>query len=249
MDLSRLRSADDMIRSVSLVTTTAEEVFGEVRALAATRGFPVVGLLADCPTLPPLTSLAAFREFRERYVREILTAHEMPLIIAAYEFASRGQARELIAADQAWSVRQATTSPSAHGWPGAEFGEASLRVGRRQLNRLRPLRDLRVVQRYLAAIDANEARGWHPLVFGVVLASYGLPLRQGLLHFAQQTIAGFFAGAPVSGQLSEAAQVELFAETDRQSVAAVGQVLSSATGSQSLFPTGNHSALFGAIIS
>jgi urease accessory protein UreF len=73
--------------------------------------------------------------------------------------------------------------------PGME--EASWRVGRRQLNRLRPLRDLRVVQKYLSALDAGTVRGWHPMVFGVVLAAFGIPLRQGLVHYATQTATGW----------------------------------------------------------
>ena len=214
-----------MSGSVSIVPATAEEVLGEVRSLAATLGSPATVLTRDFPTPIRLTSVPAFRAFRDRYVRDVLTAQEWPLITEAYEFARCGHARELIAADQAWSQRMATAIQSGQGWPVAGFGEASFRVGQRQLNRLRPLRDLRVVQRYLTAIEVGEARGWHPLVYGVVLAAYGMPLRQGLLHFAQQTLGGFFAGAPVSAQLTQRAQTEFLAETDAPLVAALNQLL------------------------
>ena len=43
----------------------------------------------------------------------------------------------------------------------------------------RPLRDQRLVQRYLTAVEQGEAQGWHTLVYGLTLAVYSLPLRQG----------------------------------------------------------------------
>ena len=75
------------------------------------------------------------------------------------------------------------------------FAEASFRVGQRQLNKLRPLRHERVVQRYAAAVEAGEARGWHPLVYGVTLAVFNLPLRQGLVNYAAQTLGGLVDSA------------------------------------------------------
>lgn len=210
-----------MTGSGSRVTAAAEVELGEVRSLAATLGSPIAALIPAFPTPVTLTTVPAFRAFRDRYLREILATHEWPLIIEAHEFARRGYARELIAADRAWGARMLLAGSCGQGWPGGVFGEASFRVGQRQLNRLRPMRDLRIVQRYLAAIEAGEAQGWHALVFGVVLTAYGLPLRQGLLHFAQQTLAGFFAGAPVSAEMTEPAQAALLAESDGPLVAAL----------------------------
>ena len=75
------------------------------------------------------------------------------------------------------------------------FAGASRRVGQGQLQKLRPLRDQRFVQRYLAAVDAGEAQGWHTLVFGLTLAVYSLPLRQGLFSYAHQATRGFLYAA------------------------------------------------------
>ena len=96
---------------------------------------------------------------------------------------------------------------------GGSFGDGSLRrtgthvasfrVGQRQLNRLRPLRHERVVQKYLAAIEAGEAHGWHPLVYGVMLAVFNLPLRQGLVNFAAQTLGGLVTSVARHHRLPE----------------------------------------------
>jgi urease accessory protein UreF len=79
-----------------------------------------------------------------------------------------------------------------------------MNAGRIQLRRLRPLRDQKLVQRYLKAIEACEASGWHTLVYGVTLSIYSLPPRQGLLAYARQTLAGFAHSAARGARLSEA---------------------------------------------
>lgn len=127
------------------------------------------------------------------YQARWLVAREWPVVLAAWGHARRGEARELVALDRAWGDEL-----GAHPW-----AEASLRVGRRQLNRLRPLRDLRVVQRLVAAVESGTAAGWHPVVYGVMLAAFSLPLRQGLLHYATQTLTGLADRVPASGQLPE----------------------------------------------
>jgi len=78
-----------------------------------------------------------------------------------------------------------------------------LRVGQAQLQKLRPLRDQRIVRRYLDAVTAGQARGWHTIVYGLTLAMYSLPLRQGLLGYAFQTTRGFIYSAARDLQLSE----------------------------------------------
>jgi urease accessory protein UreF len=65
------------------------------------------------------------------------------------------------------------------------------------------MRDQRVVQRYLAAIEAGQARGWHTLVYGVSLAVFSLPLRQGLQHYVEQTVGGFVESAARKLRLTE----------------------------------------------
>ena len=60
------------------------------------------------------------------------------------------------------------------------------------------------VQRYLNAVEAGQAQGWHTLVYGLTLAVYSLPARQGLLHYARQTLFGFIYAAARPLQLGEA---------------------------------------------
>lgn len=159
----------------------ADVMLGDVRALAAQMGAGGHSLLPATPAHAAVNSVPVLREFAARYVRETLAASEWPVILQAWQLAREGRARELIALDQEWTRRNAD----------AAFAEASFRVGRRQLGQLRPLRHERVVLRYLAALEAGEARGWHPVVYGVTLAVFNLPLRQGLVNYGTQTLGGF----------------------------------------------------------
>ncbi len=171
--------------AIAEIAPEAELMLGEVRALAEQAGTASAGLGWVAPTLPSVADVPSLRAFAEHYALETVARREWPAVLAAWQFARAGHARELIALDRAWTAEHART----------EFAEPSFRVGRRQLNQLRPLRHERVVQRYLAAIEAGEARGWHPLVYGVTLAVFNLPLRQGLLNYATQTLAGLVSAA------------------------------------------------------
>lgn len=152
-----------------------------VAQLGSADGLASLHALAASLRLRPVSSLEALGEFLQAYREQILLPQELPAIKTAYEFFSQNQIRELIAFD-AQQARQ----PALR-----EFASASRRVGIAQLRRLRPLRDERGVQRYLAAAENGDAHGWHTLVYGVTLVVYSLPLRQGLLGYAQQTTRGF----------------------------------------------------------
>lgn len=180
--------------SVPQSTAQAAELLGDIRALADHLGQPTgVAMAALPPPLWTVTSAAALRQFLTIYCRDNLVSAEWPLILRAYELARQGMARELVALDAEWAANSVNR----------EFAEASFRVGRRQLNRLRPLRDQRVIQKYIAAVEAGRAQGWHPLVYGVVLAVFNLPLRQGLVNYATQTLGGFADAAMQAHRLSE----------------------------------------------
>jgi urease accessory protein UreF len=146
--------------------------------------------------------LASLRTFLDAYRQQILVPIEMPSIVAAHAHATRGEVRELVALD----ARLATEKTLR------EFAIASCRVGQRQLSKLRALRDERVVQRYLAAIESGDARGWHTLVYGIALAVYSMPVRQGLQHYAEHTVRGFVGSAARALRLSEVAIEEVVAE-------------------------------------
>lgn len=135
--------------------------------------------------LRQVNSLAALESFLHFYVAELLVPLELPVTLQAHRHAERNEWRELLALD-----RQLASEPKLR-----EFAAASCRVGQRQLNRLRALRDVRLVQRYLRAVHAGQARAWHTLVYGVSLAVFSLPLRQGLVNYAHHTLGGFIGSA------------------------------------------------------
>jgi urease accessory protein UreF len=152
--------------------------------------------------LRPVRDLQSLRQFLQRYQARILLPHELPTIHAAQNHAARHEVRELIALDCRLADRAVLK----------DFAAPSQRVGRAQLQKLRPLRDDRVVQRFLNAVESDQAHGWHTVVYGLTLAVYSLPLRQGLLGYAHQTIRGFIYSAARSLQLSERACRATFEE-------------------------------------
>jgi len=160
---------------------------GEVCALLGRIGSPDgfwEGLVARLP-LGAINTGDGLREFLESYYSQVLVPLEMPAITRARSLAARGHVRELIALDL-----DLATQPI---WPA--FASASRRVGRAQLERLRPLRDERTVRRYLAAVQAGGAAGWHTVAYGITLAVYSRPLRDGLLAYARETLAGLALAA------------------------------------------------------
>jgi urease accessory protein UreF len=141
----------------------------------------------------PVHDLQTLAVFIETYLEEILIPIELPLIHKSFLHASRHECRELVALDQAAGARIVVR----------QFAEASRRVGLMQIRAMRPMRGERLVQRYLAAVDSGEANGWHTVVYGITLALYSLPVRQGLMHYAYRTMGGFVRAAARSLQLTE----------------------------------------------
>lgn len=173
-----------------------------VEQLGSADGLTSLSALADSLRARPVTSLPALCEFLRRYHERILLPHELPAIQTAFARARRNELRELIALDQELGREPVL----------ADFADASRRVGQAQLQKLRPLRDERMAQRYLKAVEAGEAHGWHTLVYGLTLVLYSLPLRQGLLGYAQQTTRGFIHAAAKTLPVSESACSALFEE-------------------------------------
>jgi urease accessory protein UreF len=162
-----------------------------------------------------IRSVASLRSFIRAYRAELLVPVELPAIVRARSHAVRNELRELIALDA-----QLAAEPKMR-----EFAAASFRVGQRQLSRLRPLRDQRLVRRYREAVERGEARGWHTLVYGVSLVIYSLPLRQGLLAYAWHTLGGFIASAARPLALTAGRCAELQAEACEPLPEAVQHVL------------------------
>lgn len=169
-----------MASAVALAQPTSDELAGEATPLAHALGSPAgISQLADLAQLVDLTrpqSIDGVRQFLNRFRDRLLASVELPTIRDAFHHASRGEVRELIALDRQLAGRYGTSA----------FSEASRHVGRLQLRRLRPLRD-RTAQRYLQAVEAGQATGWHVVVYGLLLGLFSLPLRQGLVHYASRT--------------------------------------------------------------
>jgi urease accessory protein UreF len=152
--------------------------------------------------LTKIHSLPSLREFLIQYSEKTLGPNELPSIYTAYQCATQNFSRELLALD-----KQMAAEFASH-----DFELASRHVGKRQLNRLRALKDLRLVQRYREAVNEGKAHGWHTLVYGIVLCTYSIPLRQGLLHYGRQTLGGFIESAARTLDLRAEACLELQVE-------------------------------------
>jgi len=123
----------------------------------------------------------SFLSFIEEYVSKVLHPCELPAILSAAFSAQEQGMQGLIEADQ-WLQEQQAMMPLAR---------ASRYLASRQLNRLRSLHDVRLLNRYRDALARSQVHGWHVLVYGVVLHTFSLPLRQGLAHYQQAVLHGF----------------------------------------------------------
>ncbi|MEN9573266.1 MAG: UreF [Verrucomicrobiota bacterium] len=195
-----------MTQSALAIELLASELPSDARELLEQLGspeaLPSLPLAASALTLEAVRDAATLRRFLAGYREQVLLPVELPAILAAHGHACRGELRELVSLDRALAA-----DPRLR-----EFRAASAAVGRRQLSKLRPLRDQRLVQRYLRAVENGEAHGWHTLVFGVFLAQYSLPPRQGLVLYGHRTLGGFVASAGASLRLPISVRDDVFAE-------------------------------------
>ena len=186
-----------MVMQTQLALSDAAEWLGDWHPLAeqlgSTNGLVTLGSVSASLRLVPVHNVPSLRHFLRNYQSQILLPFELPAIQSAHGHATRHEVRELVALDRRMEGQRVLS----------EFADASRRVGQSQLRKLRPLRDDRVVQRYLCAVESGEAHAWHTLVYGLTLAVYSLPLRQGLLGYAHQTTRAFIYSAARMLQLSE----------------------------------------------
>ncbi len=161
--------------------------------LGSADGLVALRSLSASLRTPPILDRAGLHAFLRAYHERILRPVELPAIQTAHAHVARHELRELIVFDQQLAGETALQ----------EFAAASRRIGQYQLQKLRPLRDERIVQRYLHAVEAGEANAWHTLVYGLTLAVYSLPLRQGLAGYACHMTRGFIHAAARPLRLSE----------------------------------------------
>lgn len=206
-----------MLHQTQNALGAAAEILGDLHPLLEQIGSPG-GFAGDSGPLPvrQIKRLPELREFLRNYHSNILQPLELPAIQRAFLHAGRNELRELVAFDQQLSRKEILQN----------FSSASRHVGQNQLQRLRPLRDQRLVQRYLASVEQGEAHGWHTLVYGVTLAVYSLPLRQGLFGYAHQTTHGFIQSAASSLALSETDCRTIFEELCADLPAGIESLLS-----------------------
>jgi urease accessory protein UreF len=195
-------------RLAELTAPDGSGLLGDVRALLEQLGSGEPEVQVQPETMP--RSFSALRQFLETYKRHVLVAHEWPAIYCAYNHARQSECHELIALDRSIAEQKQFTP----------FAEASRRIGQFQLKRLAPLRGERVLTRYIAAIEDGRAQGWHTLVYGLTLALYSLPARQGLMHYAQQILRGYLESAAHSSSVTDkqcnTALEELLADLPRE---------------------------------
>src|SRR6266436_2309733 len=193
-----------MAKKMQLALSDAAEWLGDWHPLAeqlgSADGLVTLGSVSTLLRLKPVHDLPSLRRFLRHYQAHILFPLELPAIQSAHGHATRYEVRELVALD-----RQLAAEPVLKS-----FAAASRRVGQSQLKKLRPLSDHRLVQRYLRAVETGQAHGWHTLVYGLTLAIYSLPLRQGLLGYAHQTTRGFIYSAARPLRLTERQSRHLF---------------------------------------
>jgi urease accessory protein UreF len=164
-----------------------------VEQLGSTNGLVALSEISACLRISPVQDLPSLRCFLHDYQKRILLPIELPAIQRAFDHSCRHEVRELVGFDRQMA-ETAAVKP---------FAEASRRVGQCELQKLRPLRDERIVRRYLEAVEHGEANAWHTLVYGLTLALYSIPLRQGLVGYGFQTTRGFIYSAARSLRLSE----------------------------------------------
>jgi urease accessory protein UreF len=186
-----------MVNQRQLALNDAAEWLGDWHPLAeqlgSADGLVTLGSVSASLRLTPVYNLTTLAGFLRNYQSQVLLPLELPSIYNSHGHASRHELRELVALDHQLAAEHALRV----------FAPASRRIGQFQLRKLRPLRDERVLQRYLGAVDRGQASGWHTLVYGVTLAVYSLPLRQGLLGYAHQMTRSFIYSAARLLRLSE----------------------------------------------
>jgi urease accessory protein UreF len=152
----------------------------------------------------------------ERYRVTLLEPVELSAVAAAHRHAAHGEALELIALDESL----AGTHPE---W--LQLAPASQRFGTDHLKRLQPLRDERVVQRFLDAAREGRAPANHPVVFGLTMAVFSIAPRQGLADYAQSALEAVVATAAGKLKLTQADRDQLINRSQTRLPEAIDQMV------------------------
>jgi urease accessory protein UreF len=165
-----------------------------VAQLDALEGMLCVDAIAGALGTARVGTVLELSVLLERYRVTLLEPIELHTVAAAHRHAVRGEVLELIALDEAL----AGTHPE---W--LQLAPASQRFGTDHLKRLQPLRDERVVQRFLDAAREGRAPANHPVVFGLTMAVFSIAPRQGLADYAQSALEAVVATAAEKLKLTQ----------------------------------------------
>lgn len=131
--------------------------------------------------LSGVVDLKSLRQFLIEYRDRLMVPIELPTIIEASLMVERGEFRELMGLDQSLAKKPEMRV----------FSESSQWIGQCHAKTMRGMKDHRTVWRYSDAIRAKKAFGWHTVVYGVVLAAFSIPVRQGIVNYCERVINGF----------------------------------------------------------
>lgn len=101
---------------------------------------------------------------------------ELPLVLESFNLATHGKFREIIQLDK---------SAGAKPWI-SDYQENAVAAGRDQLHALSPLTDHKGIQSMIAALNRGTCLGHQPVIYGLFFNAYSIPIRQGLIYYAEQ---------------------------------------------------------------
>lgn len=166
--------------------------------------------------LKGVVDLDSLRKFLVEYCHRLMVPVELPTINQASLMVGQGEFRELMALDQGLALVPEMKV----------FAESSRWIGQCHAKTMRGMKDHRTVWRYCDAIRTKKAFGWHSVVYGVVLAAYSIPIRQGMLNYCEQIIHGFVDSAGTQLNLETKALAVIKEESTNRMVPHIDHVLS-----------------------
>ena len=195
---------NDSKTSIAQSKASLEAFLGDLEGLAERVGLnesrieaATIGFGGLC--LKDVTDDTSLSRFLTEYRDQFLLPFELPAVSAATNLVREGRFRELLDLDQSFAQRREMEI----------FGEQSRWIGQCHARSMRGMRDHRVVWRYCEAVRTGEAFGWHPVVYGVVLGAFSIPLRQGLANYTRQMLQGFIDSAVHRGVLEASIAAEI----------------------------------------
>ena len=140
-----------------------------------------LGLIEGCPEWPSaLNDLDSIGSWMNAWVDEQLLEREIRTAHLAFQADRAGGFRELARLDA--MMERSATPPM--------IADRLRQLGRRELGRLRPLGDVRDLTQYRKAVEEGRVVGWWPIVYGLELRVYSIPLTQGLLGYGMWALEG-----------------------------------------------------------